>query len=90
MQGIILCGGYGTRMRPLTNTIPKPLIKLGQYTLLDYILKNLSNSKVDKVYLAVGYLQEKIISHVDKIKDDYNFEIDFLYGTQGNGTGGQF
>jgi len=88
MQGIILCGGYGTRLRPITYTVPKPLVKLGQHTLLDYILINLNNSKVDKVYLAVEYLKEKIISHIDKVKDNYNFEIDFLYGKHGDGTAG--
>jgi len=88
MQGIVLCGGYGLRMGHLTQTTPKPLLKLGEHTLLDYILKNISRSKVSKVYLAVDYLREKIVDHVREVENEYDFDIDFLYGKSGEDTAG--
>ncbi len=88
MQGIILCGGYGLRMGYLTEKTPKSLLKLGNYTLLDYILKNIDRYSVDKVYLAVGHLKEQIINHIDLVKDDYKLKIDYIYSSAEANTAG--
>ena len=57
---IILCGGQGERLRPLTNTTPKPLVKVNNKSILSYILERLSVYDIDCIYLATGYLHEKI------------------------------
>jgi len=56
---IILCGGKGQRLRPLTLKIPKPLIKVNKKSILEVILEHLSKSKLENVVLATGYKSYK-------------------------------
>jgi len=59
--GMILCGGFGKRLRPLTERIPKPLIEIKEgYTILDKQLFDLKNAGINTVYLLTGFLGEKI------------------------------
>lgn len=61
MIGMILCGGHGKRLRPLTNDIPKTLIEIKEgYTILDKQLIDFRNAGIDKIILLTGYLSEKI------------------------------
>ncbi len=61
MIGMILCGGHGKRLRPLTNDIPKPLIEIKEgYSILDKQLIDFKNAGIDKAVLLTGYLSEKI------------------------------
>jgi bifunctional UDP-N-acetylglucosamine pyrophosphorylase/glucosamine-1-phosphate N-acetyltransferase len=59
MQCIILAAGKGTRMRPLTETLPKPLVKVADKTLLDHIVEALPSS-VDELIIVTGYLGHMI------------------------------
>ena len=59
MQCVILAAGKGTRLRPLTETCPKPLVKVGGQTLLDHIVSALPSS-VDELIIVTGYLGEMI------------------------------
>lgn len=59
MQCVILCAGKGTRMRPLTNTIPKPLIEVCGKPVLQHIVEVLPE-EIDELILVVGYKQEQI------------------------------
>jgi mannose-1-phosphate guanylyltransferase len=58
VQAVILVGGFGTRMRPLTNTRPKPLIPFANEPLLLHTLRRLAAGGVDEVVLSTGYLPE--------------------------------
>jgi len=58
MHAIILAGGEGTRLRPYTTILPKPLMPLGNYPILEIILKQLKKAGVKRITLAVGYLAE--------------------------------
>ncbi len=59
--GMVLCGGYGKRLRPLTERIPKPLIEIKDgYTILDKQLFDFKNSDIDRVLLLTGFLSDKI------------------------------
>lgn len=60
MQAIILAGGLGTRLRPLTFAVPKPLIPVGEKPILEIVLQNLKAHGVKEVFLAVGYKYELI------------------------------
>ena len=68
--GMILCGGLGKRLRPVTETVPKPLIEIkDDYTILDKQLFDFKNAGVDEVYLLTGFLHEKI---KERYGDEYN------------------
>lgn len=62
MQCVILCAGKGTRMRPLTENTPKPLLSVCGKPILDHIVEALP-PEVDSLVLVVGYLKEQIIAH---------------------------
>lgn len=62
MQTVILAAGKGTRLRPLTLKIPKPLVLLNNKPILEHILNELPN-EVSEVILVIGYLGDKIKKH---------------------------
>tara|TARA_Y100000992_G_scaffold211534_1_gene145444 strand:- start:60 stop:770 length:711 start_codon:yes stop_codon:yes gene_type:complete len=64
---IILCGGKGERLRPLTKNTPKPLVKIGSKTILEYIIEYLINNKISNIYIATGY-KHKLINEFLKKK----------------------
>jgi mannose-1-phosphate guanylyltransferase len=66
---LLLAAGKGTRLRPITNNIPKCLVKIGDKPLLEYWLNILYNSTiVDKIYINVCYLSEQVVDYVKKHK----------------------
>lgn len=60
MQALILAGGKGTRLKPFTNVIPKPLVPVGDLPILEIILTQLSRHGVKRVSLAVNHLARLI------------------------------
>jgi NDP-mannose synthase len=56
MQAIVLAGGRGTRLLPYTTVLPKPLMPIGEYPILEIILRQLKAARATRVVLAVGYL----------------------------------
>lgn len=62
MQAVILAAGKGTRLRPLTLKVPKPLVLLNGKPILEHIL-NVLPDRVGEVILVVGYLRDKIRDH---------------------------
>ena len=55
MNTILLCGGKGERLKPLTLEIPKPMVPVNGQPILYYILKRLANFNINKIHIAVGY-----------------------------------
>ena len=62
-KGIILAGGLGTRLKPLTDTIPKSMIEVQGKPLLEHIIELFKKFGVTEIYLSVGYLKEKIMEY---------------------------
>ena len=60
MQAVILAGGLGTRLRPYTTVLPKPLMPIGDMPVLEVVLRQLKRAGVTRVTLAVSYLAELI------------------------------
>lgn len=60
MKAIILAGGLGTRLRPLTFAVPKPLLAIGEKPILQHIIEQLAAAGCDEIVLATGYLAELI------------------------------
>ncbi|MDH2296381.1 sugar phosphate nucleotidyltransferase, partial [Cobetia sp. 1AS1] len=63
MRAMILAAGFGTRMRPLTDHTPKPLLEVAGLPLLEHHLLRLEAIDVDKVVINVGHLADRILSH---------------------------
>ncbi len=62
-QAVILAGGLGTRLRPITNTLPKPMIPFHGKPFLEYILEMLIEQGFEKAVILLGYLPEKVIEY---------------------------
>lgn len=60
MEAIILAGGFGTRLAHIVSDVPKPMAPVYNKPFLEYILKYLTDSGIDKIIMAVGYKQEII------------------------------
>ncbi|MGD9069049.1 MAG: sugar phosphate nucleotidyltransferase, partial [Methyloceanibacter sp.] len=63
-KAMVLAAGFGERMRPLTNTMPKPLVPLMGRTLIDHVLDRLSDAGVESAVVNVHYLPEQIEAHM--------------------------
>src|SRR5262245_21390548 len=62
-QAAILCGGLGTRMRPHTDLIPKPMIPVNGRPFLDYLVGQLRDQGITRIVLLTGYRAAQIESH---------------------------
>ena len=87
MKVVILAGGEGRRLEPYTVVLPKPLLPVGDYPILEIIIRQLKGYDLEVITLAVGYLGNLIKSFFDDgnkwgVKIDYNFE-DKPLGTVG-------
>jgi len=80
MRAIILAGGKGTRLRPYTTLIPKPLVPLGgKYSILEIVIMQLAQAGFDHVTLAVNHLSHLIMAYFGDgarfgVKLDYSIE----------------
>jgi mannose-1-phosphate guanylyltransferase len=86
LKAIILAGGFGTRLRPLSCTRPKLLFPIGNKPLLDWTLKNLAESKVKEVVLAVNYMAEIFVHRYGSTA--YRMKLHYSRETIPLGTGG--
>lgn len=68
MNAIILCGGFGKRLAPLTDKTPKPLLTVANRPMLDYVFGQLSYFGLTDVTLTLAYMPEKIISKAQGYK----------------------
>ena len=63
-KAMVLAAGLGVRMRPLTDRMPKPLVRVAGRTLLDHVLDKLGDAGVGEAIVNVHYLPDQIIDHV--------------------------
>src|SRR5215831_4051235 len=88
MPALILAGGYATRLRPLTEHLPKALIDVAGHPFLWHQLQLLRRNGIHRVVLAVGYLGEQIQQRFGDgaqfgVSLDYSFDGPSLLGTAG-------
>lgn len=79
MKTIILASGAGRRLRHLTDQLPKPLIKVGDKTILDYQLESLIKHGIDEIVITTGPFREKLEEHVRK---NYAVKSQFIHNPQ--------
>ena len=84
---VILCAGFGSRLAPITDTIPKPLIKIKNENLLQKTINLVEELGIKKIKINTFYLKEQIIDYTDSLQTQLNFEI-FSDGEEILGTGG--
>lgn len=84
---LVLCGGEGTRMRPLTLTMPKPMLPLGYKPMLEHTLTFFKEQGFYHFIFAIGYLGESIVKYFG---DGSKWDSDIEYSTEEKalGTGG--
>ena len=86
-SAVIMAGGEGTRLRPLTETIPKPMVEVDGVPLLERQVVNLKSIGVHTIYISVNYLSSIIINHFGD-GSDYGVSIKYLSETRKLGTAG--
>ena len=76
MKAIVLAGGEGTRLRPLTGTRPKSLMPVADRPCIDYILRSLVTAGIKKIIIATHYLSDRLIK---AIGDGLEYDASILY-----------
>ena len=79
LQAIIMAGGAGARLRPLTDNVPKPMLPVGEQPLLEIIIEQLRDAGINRVNLAVYHQSEQITGHFG---DGQEFGVDIGYVTE--------
>ena len=87
MKAMILSGGRGKRLRPLTDTIPKPLIKINGTPLIVWSINYLKKFGITDIILCTGYRSKQIEEYLNK-KNNLNCKIDYSVEKEALGTGG--
>jgi len=84
---VLMAGGMGTRLRPLTESCPKPLLEVGGKPIISTIIESFLESGFDKFFVSVNYQAEKIEKYVSETFDDYA-EVRFIREPLKMGTAG--
>lgn len=87
LRAIIMAGGYGVRLRPLTNETPKPMLEVGGRPLLQHTIERLKKSGVQRVDLSTHYKADVIANHFGD-GHDFGVQIEYLHEDSPLGTAG--
>jgi NDP-sugar pyrophosphorylase family protein len=87
MKAVILAGGLGTRLRPFTDVIPKPLLPLGDQTLMEIQLQALKRAGFDQIYVATNYKSDLVKAYLGS-GSKYGVSIQFSQEDKPLGTCG--
>jgi len=83
----LMAGGFGTRLSPLTNNCPKPLLKVGDKPILETVLLSFIKAGFKRFYISTHYLPEMIKNHFDSGKK-WGVSIEYTHESEPLGTGG--
>ena len=87
MQAIILAGGKGTRLKPYTTVLPKPLLPIGDFPILEVVIKQLKNNGFKKITMAVGHQHDLFIAFFGNGKK-WSIPIEYYVEKEPMGTAG--
>ena len=87
MKVVILAGGFGTRLPEYTDTIPKPMIKIGEQPILEHIMNSYSKFDFKEFIIALGYKGELIKEHFKSHKNKW--KVNLVDTGQNTMTGGR-
>ena len=88
MRAVILAGGLGTRLRPYTTVIPKPLVPIGDRPVLEHIIRSLIRCGVDRIDLCVGHLGQLICVYLAHADLPHDVQLSFHWESEPLGTAG--
>lgn len=72
---VIMAGGKGTRLKPITNVVPKPLIPIGDKTILEEIMDQFEGIGCKQFYMSVNYKSNMMRFYLDQLEHTYNIEF---------------
>jgi len=87
MQGIILAGGQGTRLRPYTTVIPKPLMPIGDFSILEVVVRQLKKYGFKKIVMAIGHQHQLFMAFFGN-GEKWGIEINYFIEEKPLGTVG--
>lgn len=87
LSAVVMAGGFGTRLSPLTEEVPKPMLRVGQTPMLERIVTQLRDAGVQRVNLATHYRGDAIADHF-KGGRDFGVEVEVVHEDQPLGTAG--
>jgi mannose-1-phosphate guanylyltransferase len=87
LQAIILAGGLGSRLRPITDYVPKPLIPVNNIPLIEWQIKQLKKFKINEFIICTGYKTEQIENYLEQ-KENFGSKIRYSKEKSPLGTGG--
>ena len=87
LQALIMAGGSGQRLRPLTAEKPKPMLAVGEEPLLEHIVKQLKNTGIKRIYLSTYYKSE-VIKDFFGNGSSFGVEIEYFHEEKPMGTAG--
>jgi dTDP-glucose pyrophosphorylase/CBS domain-containing protein len=87
VQAVIMAGGRGMRMRPLTNEMPKPMLQVGGRPLLEYLVQQVRDYGIRKVNITTNYKPEKIRQHFGD-GAAFGLDVDYVSEHEPLGTAG--
>lgn len=76
LQAVLMAGGFGTRLRPLTEDIPKPMLPVGDRPLMEYTIERMRKAGIQHINVTTHYLPEKIRKYFG---DGSNFDVTLNY-----------
>lgn len=84
MKAIVLAGGYGTRLKPLTERRPKPLLPVAGRPCIDYVLRSLVGAGFREIVITTSYMSDRVIK---RIGDGLDYKASILYSFEANPAG---
>lgn len=85
MQVVVLAGGFGTRLRPWTNHIAKPILPMLDQSLMERVIENVPSDLVDEVVIAAGYKIQELHDYFNAVELDFDVRIVEEEGPLGTG-----
>jgi dTDP-glucose pyrophosphorylase len=85
IDAMIMAGGRGERLRPLTDTVPKPLLQVGDKPIIDHHIDRLISYGIDTIHFSLGYKGDMLKSHLEKKKPE-NVAMHYVFEDTPLGT----
>jgi dTDP-glucose pyrophosphorylase/CBS domain-containing protein len=87
LSAVVMAGGFGTRLQPLTNNLPKPMLPVGDRPIMEHIIDQMRNAGIGKVNISTHYKGDKIREHFGD-GSTFGLKIDYINEQNPLGTAG--